>query len=71
MNSANDRLRGLQNKIDELGALIKGGKDGSAFDGDALKAARSIIKDLKKQHREISDVLKSADKAVEKLGKIK
>lgn len=50
----------------QIGVLKKQIKDG-AFEGDALKAAQGVLKDVTKQYNEISNTLKSATKAAKNL----
>jgi hypothetical protein len=67
LNSANDRLRGLDNKIKDLSEDIF---KNDSFDGETLDSAKKILKNLESQRDKIKEALKSADKAVEKMGKI-
>lgn len=62
LKEVKEALSGMGNQIDSLKKQIKEG----VFEGDALKAAQGILNDVSKQYNEISNTLKSAEKAAKK-----
>ena len=66
-SSAKNHLRGLEKKIKYLDQQLSLNR----FQGEAGKAAKGLYKELKKRHKAMSRVLKEADKAAKKVGKIK
>lgn len=66
LNSLQDRMNGLKNQIGDLQKQINSG----AFEGDTLKAAQGVLDAAQKQYDDITHTIKSAEKAVEKLGKV-
>ncbi len=62
LQEVTEHLSGMKTQIGNLTEAIKSGK----FEGDALKAAQGILKDVSNQYNEISNTLESAKKAAKK-----